>query len=125
MPINMAAKLYQYNKKPRNALSCATQPFRSLALLLLLFLASKTLLEAVNASAGINQLLLTGKEGMTFGTNFHTNPLSGRFGFKVFAASACHRGGFIGRMYGVFHGFHLIRYNYPAKTRVSAHVYGA
>jgi len=125
MPINMAAELYQYNKKPRNVFSYATQPFRLLTLLF--FLTLKTLLEAVNASAGINQLLLTGKEGMALGTNFHTNPLSCRFGFKAFAASTCHRSGFIARMYGIFHGFHLIRYNSPANRgslrAFSAHKY--
>ena len=46
------------------------------------------LLEAIDTSAGIHQLLFAGVEGMTFGTNINPQFLLGRSGFERLTAHA-------------------------------------
>ncbi len=48
----------------------------------------ETLLESVNASAGIYKLLLAGKERMALGANFHLDILLGRLCFDYVTAVA-------------------------------------
>ena len=57
-------------------------------MLLLWALDAKAFLEAVYASAAVNQLLLTGVEGVTLGANFNLQFLLGGTGFPSFAAHA-------------------------------------
>ena len=48
----------------------------------------EALLEAINTSASVNQLLLAGIERMAFGTNINLHLFLGRTGFKCFTAHA-------------------------------------
>jgi len=67
----------------------------------------QTLLELINTSAGINKLLLTGKERMTLRANFNTDHAAlGGTGGNFFAASALDYGFGIVRMDSVFHFRH-------------------
>ncbi len=47
----------------------------------------EALFESIYTSAGVNKLLLTGIERMTFRTNFNTNIFTGRSGLNHLAAS--------------------------------------
>ena len=69
-------------------------------------------LELIHASACINKLLLTGKEGMALGAdiNFQVAALGG-LGFHNFATSASDRANFVIRMDSVFH-FHVPLFKY-------------
>ena len=58
------------------------------ALRFALLIEIETLLEAVNTSAGINKLLLTGVERMALGANFHLDVLLGRLCLDHVAAVA-------------------------------------
>ena len=62
-------------------------------------------LEFVNAPAGINEFLLTGKERVTFAANIYFNYVYvlRRAGLESFAASALHGYDFIRRMDFRFH----------------------
>ena len=51
-------------------------------------LEAETLLETIDASAGINQLLLAGVEGMALGADIHLQFLLGRTGLKRLTAHA-------------------------------------
>ena len=68
-----------------------------------LFLGLKTLLELIYASAGINEFLLTGKERMTFGTNFNSEIALCGFCIYNFSASASNSCIDIVRMDSFFH----------------------
>ena len=57
-------------------------------LLIALLIEIETSLESVNASAGINKLLLTGVERMALGANFHLDILLGRLCLDHIAAVA-------------------------------------
>ena len=63
----------------------------------------ETLLEAINTSAGVYQLLLTREEGVALGTNFHTDILLGGAGRIDSTASAADGGLLIIRMDSFLH----------------------
>ena len=70
----------------------------------LLLGALKSLLELVNTSAGINKLLLTGKEGVTLGANFNSDFAAlRRLGNDGFAACATNYGFLVLRMNAFLH----------------------
>ena len=72
----------------------------------LLLCSLQTLLELVNASAGINKLLLAGKERMALRANFYADGVAlGRTGLNFFAASALDSNFAIVRMESFFHFF--------------------
>lgn len=65
---------------------------------------SDSLLELINASAGVNKLLLTGKEGVALGANINLQLAALRgLGFNNFAASASDLANFVIRMDSFFH----------------------
>jgi len=68
-----------------------------------LFVHAETLLKSVNASAGVNELLSSGEEGVTLGTNFNTDLISCRLCFESSAASALNSNGLVVRMDILFH----------------------
>ena len=72
-------------------------------------LKTKALLESVNTSACINQLLLARKERMTFGTNFNTNVLLSGTCVNDIAASACNGCILVCGMHLLLHGCHLFQ----------------
>ena len=72
-----------------------------------LFIHTETLLESVNASAGINQLLLAGIERVALGADLNTNVLLGRTSGKDIAARAADGGLFVLGMDTFLHFFHL------------------
>ena len=65
------------------------------------------LLEAINASAGVYQLLLTRKERMALGADIDAQFLLRRAGLKSLAAYAADDCLAVLRMYALFHGSHL------------------
>ena len=67
------------------------------------FLKTKFLLKAVNASAGIYELLLAREERMALGANFNADIALGRAGLDNFAASTTNRGLLIFRMDSFLH----------------------
>ena len=70
----------------------------------LLLEGSNSLLELVNASAGVNKLLLTGKEGMALGADVYSQVAAlGGLGLNHFTASASDGASFVIRMDSVFH----------------------
>jgi hypothetical protein len=70
----------------------------------LLLEVGKSLLELVNTSAGVNKLLLAGKEGMALGADINSQLAAlGGFGFNNFAASASNNALLILGMNSVFH----------------------
>jgi len=75
----------------------------------LFILHAETLLETVNAAAGIDQLLLAGEEGMAFGANFHTDVLFGRARLDDLTASASDGGLLIVGMDIFSHECHLFQ----------------
>ena len=60
-----------------------------------LFLDAVTLIEAINTSAGINQLLLSGEERMAFGADFNLDVLGSGAGLNNVAASTLDGSGLI------------------------------
>ena len=70
---------------------------------------AKTLVEAINTSTGVNQLLLAGIERVALGADFHTNVLLGRTGGKDIAAGAADGGLFVLGMDTFLHFVHLFR----------------
>jgi hypothetical protein len=66
---------------------------------------SKTLLELVNASAGINELLLAGIEGMALGADFYVEITDYGVGFHSGTASATNDCGLVFGMNSSFHFF--------------------
>ena len=65
------------------------------------------LLEAINASAGVYQLLLASKERMALGADIDAQFLLRRAGLKSLAAYATDDRLAVLRMYALFHGSHL------------------
>ena len=65
------------------------------------------LLEAINASAGVYQLLLASKERMALGADIDAQFLLRRAGLKSLAAYAADDCLAVLRMYALFHGSHL------------------
>ena len=70
----------------------------------LLLEVGKSLLELVNTSAGVNKLLLAGKEGMALGADINLQLAAlGGLGFNNFAACTSDGAGFVIRMDSVLH----------------------
>ena len=68
----------------------------------------QSLLELVNSTAGINELLLTGKEGMALGANFNSHLAAlGGLGRNGFTACALDDALFVLRMDSCLHFLHL------------------
>ena len=65
------------------------------------------LLETIDASAAVNQLLLSGVEGMALGADIHAQLLLGGTGLEGLAANAADDSLAVIRMDLFFHGFHL------------------
>ena len=63
----------------------------------------QTLLELINATAGINELLLTRKERMAFGANFNTDAVLNGAGHEFLAASALYSDFLVFGMDSCFH----------------------
>lgn len=78
------------------------------ALLRLVLLYVKPLLESIHTPAGIDQLLFTGIKRMTLGTDFDPDVLACRSGLYYLAAGAGYGGVFIFGMGILFHNFHLL-----------------
>ena len=72
-----------------------------------ILLQAELLIEAVNASAGVNQLLLAGIERVALGADFNTDLLLGGAGGEGVAASATDGGLLVLRMDAFFHVVHL------------------
>ena len=66
---------------------------------------TETLLELVDASAGVNQLLLAGKEGMAIAADFHADVLLGGADLELVAAGTLDGGHLILGMNTLFHFF--------------------
>ena len=78
----------------------------------LLFGSLKSSLELINASAGVNKLLLTGKEGMALGADINSQVAAlGGLGLNDLAASTSDLAYFVLRMDSVFH-FHVPLFKY-------------
>ena len=65
---------------------------------LYILLQTKSLVETINTSTGVNQLLLAGIEGVALGADFDTDVLLGRTGSKDIAACATDGSLFVVRM---------------------------
>ena len=68
------------------------------------------LLESVNTSAGVNQLLLTCEERMALGADFYSDVLLGRACRDLITASASDNSSFVCGMNTFLHEFHLNPY---------------
>ena len=79
----------------------------SAGMILWFLLQAKTLVEPINTSTGVNQLLLAGIERVALGADFNTNILLGRAGGKNITASAADRGLFVIGMDTFLHFVHL------------------
>ena len=75
----------------------------------LLLLQAKTLVEAINTSTGVNQLLLAGIERVALGADLNTNVLLGRTSGKDIAAGTADGGLFVLGMDTFLHFVHLFR----------------
>ena len=73
----------------------------------LLLLQAKTLVEAINTSTGVNQLLLAGIERVALGADFNANVLLGRTGRDDVTTGTADGGLFVVRMDTFLHFFHL------------------
>ena len=72
-----------------------------------LLLQAEALVEAINTSTSVNQLLLAGIERVALGADFNTNVLLGRTGGKDIAASTADSGLFVIGMDTFLHFVHL------------------
>ena len=70
-------------------------------------LQTEALVETINTSTGVNQLLLAGIERVALGANFNTDVLLGRTGSKGVTAGAANGGLLVVRMDAFFHVVHL------------------
>ena len=70
-------------------------------------LQTKSLVETINTSTGVNQLLLAGIERVALGADFNTDLLLGGAGGEGVAASATDGGLLVLRMDAFFHVVHL------------------
>ena len=68
---------------------------------------AESLVETVNTSTGVNQLLLAGIERVALGANFNTDILLGRTGGKDVATGAADGGLLVVGMDAFLHVFHL------------------
>ena len=84
-------------KKVRAVLTARTQ----------FLLQTKSLVETINTSTGVNQLLLAGIERVALGADFNTDLLLGGAGGEGVAASATDGGLLVLRMDAFFHVVHL------------------
>jgi hypothetical protein len=73
----------------------------------LILLQAKTLVEAINTSTGVNQLLLAGIERVALGADLDTDLLLGGAGGKDVTAVATDRGLFVLGMDTFLHFVHL------------------
>ena len=73
----------------------------------LLLLQAKTLVEAINTSTGVNQLLLAGIERVALGADLNTNVLLGGTGRKDVATCTADRGLFVFGVDTFLHFVHL------------------
>lgn len=71
--------------------------------------AVETLVEALDASTGVDQLLLTGKERVALGTNFNSDVLLRGKNLDNITAVAGNGGLFAYGMDAFLHDFHLFR----------------
>ena len=90
------------NKKKKSAPRYRSADFK-------LLLQAKTLVEAINTSTGVNQLLLAGIERVALGADLNTNVLLGRTGSKDIAAGTADGGLFVLGMDTFLHFVHLFR----------------
>ena len=72
-----------------------------------LFVEVETLIELIDTSSGVNQLLLTSEERMALRADFHADVLSCRGCFNYLSAVAFNCCGLIIGMYSGFHQNHL------------------
>ena len=79
--------------------------FRSTGLELLL--QAESLVETINTSTGVNQLLLAGIERVALGADFNSDVLLGGAGGKSVATSTANRSLFVVRMDAFSHVVHL------------------
>ena len=79
----------------------------------------EALLESVNTSAGIDQLLLAGIEGMAIAANFNTDILLGGAYLELVAACALDGSGLVLGMDSLFHLFHLAQLYCLTKAIIS------
>ena len=70
-------------------------------------LQTEALVEAINASTGVNQLLLAGIERVALGANLNTDVLLSGAGGKSVTAGATNGGLLVVRMDAFFHLVHL------------------
>ena len=70
-------------------------------------LQTEALVETINTSTGVNQLLLAGIERVALGANFNTDILLGRASGKSVTAGATDSGLLVVRMDAFFHLVHL------------------
>ena len=88
--------MHKYAKRP--------VPGGTSLLLQQLLVQTELLVEAADASAGIHDLLLTGKEGVTLGANFHLDVLLGGASLDDIAAGAPDGGLIVVGMQSFLHG---------------------
>ena len=69
----------------------------------------ESLIETVNTSTGVNQLLLAGIERVALGADFHTDVALGRAGSESVATCTADRGLFVLGMDTFLHFVHLFR----------------
>jgi len=74
-----------------------------------LFVQIETLVEAFYTTAGVNQFLSAGKEGVAAGADVNTDIFFGGAGFNNVTASTFNGGRFVIRMNPLFHSCHLFR----------------
>ena len=72
-------------------------------------LQAEALVEAINTSTSVNQLLLAGIERVALGADFHTNVLLGRTSGKDITACTADSGLFVLGMDTFLHFVHLFR----------------
>lgn len=77
-----------------------------------LLIHTKTLLESVYTSAGVNKLLLTGIERVTLGANFNSDVFLCGTSLDNIAASAGNSSFLVVRMDTLLHSQHLISFQY-------------
>ena len=71
-------------------------------------LQAEALVETINTSTGVNQLLLAGIEGVALGADFHFDVLLGRTGSKGVTAGAANGSLFVVGMDAFSHVVHLV-----------------
>ena len=97
------------NKKATDSIGCLYKRNKpaSKRCRLYFLLQAETLVEAINASTGVNQLLLAGIEGVALGADFNTDLLLGRASGKSITASATDGGLLVVGMDTFLHFVHL------------------